>query len=161
MHIEVKLVDYKNEQQGKDLVMLLNAYAQDPMGGGSPLKQASRDQLVEKLAQLPYAFSLLAYADGEPVGLVNCFEAFSTFACQPLINIHDVAVLKSHRGQGVSKRLLEQVEVIAKERGCCKLTLEVLSNNDRAKFVYEKFGFSDYALEPAAGTALFWQKKLS
>ena len=160
MALKILVVDYHNEQQARDLVMLLDAYAQDPMGGGSPLSDTCRAQLVSKLATLSYGFSLLAYADGEPVGFANCFEGFSTFACQPLINIHDIAVLQSHRGTGVSKCLLEAIESIAKQKGCCKITLEVLSNNERAQSVYKKFGFADYALDPDAGTALFWQKKL-
>jgi hypothetical protein len=24
------------------------------------------------------------------VGLVNCFEGFSTFACKPLVNVHEL-----------------------------------------------------------------------
>jgi ribosomal protein S18 acetylase RimI-like enzyme len=37
----------------------------------------------------------------------------------------------------------------------------VLSNNEAAKSAYQKFGFSDYELDPQAGTALFWQKLLT
>ena len=40
--------------------------------------------LVPKLAKLPHAFSILAFVDGEAVGLLNCFEGFSTFAAKPL-----------------------------------------------------------------------------
>ena len=40
--------------------------------------------LVPKLAKLPHAFSILAFVDGEAVGLLNCFEGFSPFAAKPL-----------------------------------------------------------------------------
>ena len=110
---------------------------------------------------LPYAFSVIAYIDGHSAGLVNCFEAFSTFSCKPLINIHDIVVLKKYRCKGVSQKMLNKVEQIARTKGCCKITLEVLSNNEVAKSAYRKFGFSDYELDPKAGTALFWQKDLS
>ena len=56
--------------------------------------------------------------------------------------------------------MLQKVEAIAIDKGCCKITLEVLSNNNPAKSSYKKYGFSDYQLDPEAGTALFWQKKL-
>jgi len=38
--------------------------------------------------------------------------------------------------QGISQMMLEKVEEIAKEKGCCKITLEVLSNNEVAKSSY-------------------------
>ena len=56
--------------------------------------------------------------------------------------------------------MLDEVERIAKEKGCCKLTLEVLEGNIVAKKAYEKFGFSSYELDPATGKALFWEKVL-
>ncbi|MBT5901249.1 MAG: GNAT family N-acetyltransferase [Opitutaceae bacterium] len=116
--------------------------------------------MVDKLSQLPNAFTILAYVDGEPAGLVNCLEGFSSFACRPLINIHDVVVLENFRGHGLSQRMLQMVEAIAQERDCCKITLEVLSNNTIAKKAYHKFGFAGYELDPAAGHALFWEKAL-
>lgn len=140
--------------------MLLDCYATDPMGGGTPLSTEVRESLVMELAKLPHAFSVIAYVNDKPAGLVNCFEGFSTFSCKPLINIHDVVVLREYRGHGISQKMLAKVEEIAKEQNCCKITLEVLSNNDAAKAAYEKFGFSAYELTPAAGTAMFWQKKL-
>jgi ribosomal protein S18 acetylase RimI-like enzyme len=50
------------------------------------------------------------------------------------------------------------VEKVAKERGACKLTLEVLSNNAAAKGSYAKFGFKNYELDPAQGHAEFWER---
>lgn len=95
-----------------------------------------------------------------PVGLVNCFEGFSTFACQPLVNVHDVVVAPGWRGQRIAQRMLALVETIARERGACKLTLEVLSGNTSAMALYLREGFAPYALDPAMGQAQFLQKKL-
>jgi ribosomal protein S18 acetylase RimI-like enzyme len=64
------------------------------------------------------------------------------------------------RGHSISQKMLEKVEGIAKQKGCCKITLEVLSGNQVAKNAYLKFGFDGYELDPSAGNALFWQKKL-
>jgi ribosomal protein S18 acetylase RimI-like enzyme len=91
---------------------------------------------------------------------VNCIEGFSTFACRPLINIHDVAVLSSHRGKGVGRLMMEKAEQIARERGACKLTLEVLTGNQPARKLYAMLGFADYQLVPAMGHACFMQKWL-
>ncbi|WP_448569900.1 GNAT family N-acetyltransferase [Thalassotalea ganghwensis] len=160
MDIEIVLADYLSAQHQKDVPFLLNSYATDPMGGGEPLSDEVINSLAKELAKLPHAFSIIAYVDGKPAGLVNCFEGFSTFVCKPLVNIHDVVVLSEYRGLGLSQKMLSKVEDIAKQKGCCKITLEVLSNNDVAKSAYQKFGFAGYELDPEAGQALFWQKKL-
>lgn len=160
MKIEVVQADYQSAQHQTDIPMLLSKYAQDPMGGGKPLSQDVLDKLVQELSKRTFAFSVLAYVDDRPAGLINCFEGFSTFACKPLVNIHDVVVLSDYRGLGLSQRMLSTVVSIAKEKGCCKLTLEVLSNNIAAKSAYQKFGFTSYELDPAAGSAQFWEMKI-
>lgn len=160
MSLYVRRVDFSDKGQGEALVSLLNAYAEDPMGGGEPLSDVVRRDLVDGLARVPGAVALLAYLDGQAVGVTTAFAGFSTFAAKPLLNIHDIAVLPEFRGQGVAQALMAELELIAHERGCCKLTLEVLSNNHRAQQAYRRFGFAGYALDPAAGEALFWQKKL-
>lgn len=160
MKIEVVQADYADEKHRYEIPMLLDAYASDPMGGGTPLSPDVKHNLVSELSKRPYAFTVIAYVNGEPAGLANCFEAFSTFACKPLVNIHDIAVIAKFRGLGISQMLLEKVEEIAQSKGCCKLTLEVLGNNAVAQGAYKKFGFCAYELDPAAGSAQFWEKKL-
>jgi GNAT superfamily N-acetyltransferase len=158
--IEVVLVDYGNAAQSAALVDLLDSYAQDPAGGGTPLQAEVRAGLPAALAARPQAFSVLAYDGAQPVGLINCIEGFSTFACKPLVNVHDVVVLPSHRGQRVAQRMFARVEQEARARGACKLTLEVLSGNASALRSYEREGFIGYQLDPAFGHAVFLQKKL-
>lgn len=160
MQIAILPVDYHNPTQAEELVELLDMYARDPMGGGVPLDPQVRAMVVEKLAASGIAFSLIAYVDGQAAGLVNCVEGFSTFAAKPLINIHDVAVAPGFRGLGLSQQLLSAVETIARERGCCKVTLEVLQGNQVAQAAYRKAGYAGYALDPDKGDALFWQKTL-
>lgn len=158
--IEVFLADYRDAAQAAAVVDLLNAYASEPAGGGVPLDPAVRQDLPAALAARPQAFSVLAFEGGQPVGLVNCLEGFSTFACKPLVNVHDVVVLSSHRGQGVAQKMFARVEQEARRRGACKLTLEVLSNNKPALRTYEREGFASYQLDPEFGHAVFLQKKL-
>ena len=55
---------------------------------------------------------------------------------------------------------LVKVTEIARERGCCKLTLEVLERNHAAQKAYRSFGFAPYELAPETGMAMFWEKKL-
>jgi len=69
-------------------------------------------------------------------------------------------VLASHRGQRIGEQMLTLVEQLARERGACKLTLEILSGNASAMKLYRRIGFDNYQLEPAMGHAQFMQKWL-
>jgi GNAT superfamily N-acetyltransferase len=158
--LNVQRVDYLNAQDAQALVFLLDAYAQDPMGGGEALKPEASSRLCADMSRIAGAASFIAWLDGQPIGLINCFEGYSTFKAKPLLNVHDIAVLASHRGQGVGQALLQAAEAHALSRGCCKLTLEVLSGNAPAMASYKHFGFEQYELDPAAGQAQFMQKWL-
>lgn len=158
--LTIDRADYADPRDAGDVVALLDAYARDPMGGGVPLGDAVKARLIDDLAANPQAFSLLARVDDQAVGLANCFMGYSTFAAAPLINIHDLAVLPGHRGAGIGKALLVSVEAEALKRRACKITLEVLSGNP-ARHLYARQGYGDYQLDPAAGHALFWQKRLT
>ena len=161
--VRICRADYGRNSHALALVTLLDAYARDPMGGGDGLSDFARAHLVRSLAERPQAFSVLAFMGAEdetPVGLVNCIEGFSTFACQALINIHDVVVLPAYRGQHIAQQMLALVDTIARERGACKLTLEVLSGNAGAMQLYRRVGFANYQLDPATGHAQFLQKWL-
>ncbi|TCS43136.1 GNAT family N-acetyltransferase [Reinekea marinisedimentorum] len=160
MKIAIEQVDYRDNTQAEQLVGLLNDYAKDAMGGGEPLPEFVKSNLAVALQDVPGAVSFICYVEGEPAGFINCIPGFSTFKCKPLLNIHDLAVNKKFRGLGLSQKLLAAAEQTARDRGCCKVTLEVLSGNDVAKNSYRKFGFADYQLDEKAGTALFWQKDL-
>ncbi|MDI3380780.1 GNAT family N-acetyltransferase [Xenophilus aerolatus] len=158
--IDVCLAEYRNPVHARALVELLDHYARDPAGGGTPLSPAVKAALPQALAERPQAFSVLAFDDDQAIGLVNCMEGFSTFACRPLVNLHDVVVKAGHRGQRVAQRMLARVEEEARRRGACKLTLEVLSGNRPALRAYAREGFAGYQLDPAFGQALFLQKPL-
>lgn len=158
--IQIVRANYADPAHARALVELLDHYARDPAGGGTPLTEYARTHLAAALATRPFVFSVLAFDNDTPVGLINAIEGFSTFACKPLVNIHDVVVLASHRGCGIAARLFAETEAIARERGACKLTLEVLSHNHAARGLYEKLGFDDYRLDPAMGEARFMQKWL-
>ncbi|MDQ8201859.1 GNAT family N-acetyltransferase [Pelagicoccus sp. SDUM812003] len=158
--ITIRPANLASERDRSALVSLLDEYCKDVMGGGSPLPKNARMHLCDALAERSNAFVFLAFADESPAGIAICFEGFSTFACKPLMNLHDFAVHPRFRGQGIAHRLLLAVEELARGRGCCKLTLEVLEGNQRAQKVYREFGFAGYELDPKMGRALFFDKKL-
>ena len=159
--------------------MLRSTRAASPQGEASEQTQVTSDRPADPHFRLTQKARLefrrvLDYApavpqqfnqhlgDAEKTAMreVNCFEGFSTFQARPLLNIHDVVVHKDYRGQGVSGLMLQKVAELARQRNCCKLTLEVLQNNPAAQAAYRKAGFQAYQLDPQMGQALFWEKKL-
>ncbi|UJJ31514.1 GNAT family N-acetyltransferase [Halopseudomonas maritima] len=161
MNIEIITGDLTNPAHAQALTRLLSEYATDPMGGSKALPDEVLQALPQRLsARADYLF-VLAKDESGFVGLTNCFEGFSTFKAQPLLNIHDVVVSTHARGRGVARLMLQRVETIARERGCCKLTLEVLEGNRVAQNSYRAVGFNGYELDPAMGRAMFWEKPLT
>ena len=158
----IEAIDLQRPAHGAALLDLLDQYAHDPMGGGVPLGTEVRARLLSGLAAFPgyVGFLALAGSESRPVGLINCFTGFSTFAAQPLLNVHDIFVQPAWRGQGIAHALLAAAEAHARHKGCCKLTLEVLANNHAARASYLRFGFRPYELDPAAGQAQLMQKWL-
>ena len=116
-------------------------------------------RLPSVLASRPHFHGWVAFIDGEPAGIVNCFEGVSTFRAEPLLNIHDIAVAAKFRRRGVGAALLDAVEAGARALGCCKITLEVLEGNTSAIAAYLKTGFEPYELDPAMGRAMFFERK--
>jgi len=159
--IEIVRVDYADPAHAAALVDLLDTYARDPAGGGEALSDFARAHLVSQLAARPFIFSVLAFDGDTPVGLVNAIEGFSTFACRPLVNVHDVVVVPSHRGRGIAVQMFAEVERTARQRGACKLTLEVLHGNASARSLYQRLGFTAYQLDPTMGHAQFLHKWLA
>lgn len=156
----IVIADLDREDHQRAVLDMVNAYAQDPMGAGRSLPTENLRRLIPGLREHPTTLIFLAYHEDRPIGIAVCFVGFSTFAALPLVNIHDLAVLPGHRGQGIGRRLLAEVERKAREMGCCKLTLEVQENNHRARGVYEAAGFSQAVYEEDAGGALFLSKRL-
>ncbi|MDP6969743.1 MAG: GNAT family N-acetyltransferase [Gammaproteobacteria bacterium] len=156
-NIDIVRVNYQDQVELKELIGLLNAYAMDPMGGAEALSSEVQQRLLTELPAQSNMFSLLVRVDGIGVGFCNCLWGFSTFAAQPLVNIHDLAVVAEYRGLGLSQALLQAVVDIAKQGGAVKVTLEVLGNNDVAQQAYRRFGFVPYELSDGAGRAEFWQ----
>jgi GNAT superfamily N-acetyltransferase len=158
--VTILRADLGKPEHSAALTRLMDEYASGITGGGMPLGDRVKADLATMLHARPGAYTLLALKGSEFVGLLNAFEGFSTFACQPLLNIHDVIVTESERGQGIGTLLMEATEQLARELGCCKLTLEVLEGNTKAQASYKSLGYAGYELNPEMGKALFWQKKL-
>jgi ribosomal protein S18 acetylase RimI-like enzyme len=155
--VEADLGDPKHQDA---IVHLVDTYARDPMGGGRALPAEVRAALIPGLQRHPTTVVFLAWHSEIPVGIAVCFVGFSTFLARPLINIHDLAVISTYRGQGVGRLLLERVAAKGKALGCCKLTLEVRSDNHPAQRLYEAVGFDSAASYGGTVQVWFLEKRL-
>ncbi len=149
--------DWQASADQDAVLELLDLYAREPLGQGAPLSSAVRRRLIPGLRAQGGSLVLLAWAGSRAGGLAVCFSGFSTFHARPLLNIHDLIVRPGLRGRGVGRALLRAVEQEAEQRGCCKLTLEVRADNDRARRLYQNLGF--VAGEPTTEMS-FWTKPL-
>jgi ribosomal protein S18 acetylase RimI-like enzyme len=152
MQVDVVDADFSNTAHRDGILDVLNSYASDPVGGGEPLSAGVCERLVPALRDHPTAMVLLAAMRKRPVGVAVCFLGFATCQARPLRNVHDLAVLPEWRGRGVGRALLAAAEDRARQRGCCKLTLEVQDSNRRALQLYERFGFSDFVIGDSGPT---------
>ncbi|WJW74996.1 GNAT family N-acetyltransferase [Thiohalobacter sp. IOR34] len=150
----IETAELEREDHRQAVFELLDLYARDRMGEDHPLDPALQPALIDGLRRAG-ALVLLAFDDGTAVGLLIGFEAFSTFNARPLLNVHDLAVRPGYRGHGIGRRLLESAEEIARQRGYCKLTLEVRIDNEAAQHLYRSFGFRD-----CRPPMWFWHKPL-
>lgn len=133
---------------------LLEHYSLHPMGAGGPLPEEVRNNVIPGLRQNPNTLVFVAEVDQSPVGMAICFVGFSTFKAKPLINIHDLVVHESVRGQGIGGALLDAVIAHATEQAWCAVTLEVRSDNP-ARELYAQKGFEDLSQPTHAQTMLF------
>ena len=159
--VEVRLADLSNPADQKSIVRLVDAYARDPMGKVSPLDEEVAERLIPGLSAHPTTRIFLAERNGEQLGIAVCFIGFSTFAAQPLINIHDLFVLPEYRGQRVGRRLLETVEGFVKANEFWGMTLEVDQHNQRARKTYQAAGFLLENRVDGGGKVFFMKKPAS
>lgn len=153
--IEIEDCDFCNPEHLNGICDLLNAYIGDQMGGGTPLNKLQQLRLVDGLNNHPTAIVLLALAGERPVGMLVAFENFSTFTVKPMINIHDLIVLPEFRGLGIGRKLMEAIEVRAREKGCSRISLEVRHDNVKAQTLYVSLDFQE-----ADPPMYYWRKNL-
>ena len=131
--------------------------------GAEELTSFVKENLVSELRKLPYCHVFFAKIkeSGAPIAMGLCFQGFSSFACKPLLNIHDLIVVGAFRGKHVGRTFLNYISEYAKiELDCCKVTLEVIEGNHIAQKTYTTAGFGPYTLSETTGRAMFWCRNL-
>jgi ribosomal protein S18 acetylase RimI-like enzyme len=143
--ISVREARLDDESDVERLFEILDAYARGPGGQNAPLSAVARENLGPGLRAEPNMFVLLGLLDERVVGAAVCFWGYSTFGGRPFVNLHDFSVLPEAQNRGVGSALMSELESRARQRGCCKITLEVQDSNEAAKRLYARNGFDGWS----------------
>lgn len=106
------------------------------------------DATLPPLLALPWIRTYVAVSEHLPVGFAICSLENVVIGEVELLAI---AVRAEWQSQGVARRLLARVEELARERiesPLAAVRLTVAEDNDRARRVFERFGFTRVAGEP-------------
>jgi len=76
------------------------------------------------------------------MGFVNLYPCYSSLALQRLWILNDLGVSSKHRGKGVSKALIQQVQKFAKETKAVRIELKTGINNTTAQRLYQSMDFT-------------------
>lgn len=82
-----------------------------------------------------FAVYLVCDFEGEVVGYGGMWIVFEE------AHITNIAVDKNFRGRGMGRRLLEELERIAREKNVLRIILEVRPSNEVARRLYQSMGF--------------------
>jgi ribosomal protein S18 acetylase RimI-like enzyme len=155
MELSILQVDLQNTGHCSQVIKLLDDYMKDPMGNNRPMPDGLAPQIISGLKQHSGFLGFFVMAGDQFAGLANCNVNFSTFQAKPLINIHDFIVAPECRNIGAGHFLLRGIINYASQNGYCRVNLEVREDNQTAKSLYKKMGFSD-----CVPRMMFWERKL-
>lgn len=90
----------------------------------------------------PGSFLFVAETDdGRRAGFLHLQIAGDFFSGRSNCHISDLVLAREWEGRGLGRALLEFAERFAREHQCERLTLSVFPGNERARRLYEEFGF--------------------
>ena len=107
-----------------------------------------------------FACYIVACDDDNIVGFAGCWISFEE------AQVTNIALLRTHRGHGLGRRLTEAMMRAAAARGAERMTLEVRPSNAAALHLYESLGFSavgvrkKYYQDNDEDAILMWHTKL-
>ncbi len=103
---------------------------------------------VNRLRSAPNTLGITCYIDGEVAG--NCEISFRGKMKTSHRAIIAIAILKDYWNLGIGSAMLEELVAAAQKRGIEIMELEFVEGNERAKHLYEKFGFRVVSEKPNA-----------
>jgi GNAT superfamily N-acetyltransferase len=102
---------------------------------------ATAAQFVQARLERSESVIFVALDGAEAVGFTQLYPLFSSTRMQRLWLLNDLYVAESHRGQGISKLLLERAQTWAQETEAAGLLLETAKTNHVGNQLYPATGF--------------------
>ncbi len=101
---------------------------------------------INRLRSAPNSMAITCFVDNQVVG--NCELNFQMgMKCGHRATIA-IAILQEYWNLGIGSAMFEEIIAVAKERGTEILELEFVEGNERAKTLYQKFGFEVVSERP-------------
>ena len=114
--------------------------------GGIPFTVEQEEALLERIANNPRSSFFLAL-DGEKIVGNACVDGSANPRLCHRRNFA-ITVLRDYWGRGIGTGLMERMIAFARASGAELASLEVRSDNERAKALYRKFGFTSFGTFP-------------
>lgn len=127
-----------------DLQTILNIYLNSNLDKAI-LDLEKAKEIFRKFSQYPDYKIYIVEIDNQPVGtfallIMDNLGHIGT----PSAIVEDVAVIAEYQGKGIGKKMMEFAMLIAKEKGCYKLTLSSNLRREAAHAFYESLGFTKH-----------------
>ena len=103
---------------------------------------------VKRIRTSPDTLGITCYVDGQVAG--NCEISFMGGIKTSHRASVAIALLKDYWNLGISSAMFEELIAAAKARGTEIMELEFIEGNDRARHLYEKYGFKVVSEKPNA-----------
>lgn len=111
---------------------------------GIPFSAEQEERFLESQNKDRRSVMLLAL-DGETIIANGCIEGYKNLRFRHRCNLA-ISVRKPYWGNGIGSEMMRRLIAFAKESGAEVISLEVRSDNKRAKALYRKFGFTRYGV---------------
>ncbi|NEZ45422.1 GNAT family N-acetyltransferase [Paenibacillus alvei] len=115
---------------------------------GSQTNMAKLEQVYRKIQHDDQYIILGAFHEGQLAGTlmgIICHDLVGE--CKPFMVIENVIVSPTVRRQGVGKKLMQDIENIARHRDCAYIIFVSGEQRKEAHVFYEKLGFKDEKVE--------------
>lgn len=103
---------------------------------------------VKRIRTSPDTLGITCYVDGQAAG--NCEISFMGGIKTSHRASVAIALLKDYWNLGIGSAMFEELIAAAKARGTEIMELEFIEGNDRARHLYEKYGFKVVSEKPNA-----------
>ena len=95
---------------------------------------------LRKLLSRDYFIALVALKQGEAIAGLTAYELHKFEQERSEIYIYDLAVLTEYRRQGIATALIEELKIIARDRGAYIVFVQADYGDDPAIALYTKLG---------------------